>query len=100
MHLPHLRSLMSDYFHQDYDLNGDDDTAILVSFAESSWPADVDRTIADIDHLLTYGKTGLLREFTAAVGPTDYIVAENDEDLLQWLTSARTTLATHRKNSG
>lgn len=100
MESPHLRALMAAYFHQDYDLNGDDDAAILVTFAESAWPADVDATIAEIDRLLAQGIEGLLDRFDAVADPAGYIVAENDEDVQQWLKDARTTLAACRHNAG
>jgi hypothetical protein len=91
--LPHLRRLMDASFHQDYDLMGDSDAAILRQFAASSHQADVDGALSEIDGLLAAPTAGLLRHFTEATGAGNMMIGDDDAGARAWLEQARATLA-------
>jgi len=89
---PHLRKLMESYFHQDYDLNGSDDAAILIEYAESSRPSDVVATITEIDTILKQPALGIKVLFEISTGSDGVIVGNTDHAVHEWLTEAKKTL--------
>ena len=93
METPHLRQLMESYFHQDYDLNGSDDAAILKEYAQSSWPSDVAATINEIDTILKQPTLGIKTVFESSAGSDGVIVGDSDNAVREWLTEAKKTLA-------
>lgn len=90
--LPHLNGLMDAYFHQDYDLGGDDDAAVLASFARSAGADAVAATIAEIDTVLAEPVAGLLDRFRLRTGEWNMLIGNDDASARVWLLAARQVL--------
>jgi hypothetical protein len=92
MELPHLQNMMSSYFHQDYDLSGPDDEAILKSYAEHRSLDIVMGTVKEIGQLLSMPADGLLARFEDATGHDNMIIGETDAEARAWLEASCTVL--------
>lgn len=89
---PRLRHLMESYFHQDYDLGGDDDAAIVAGFVRDADSHTVAATIAEIDGLLAEPVVGLLDRFRQRTGEWNMLIGDDDAAARDWLIAARQVL--------
>ena len=97
MHLPRLRQLMESYFHQDYDLESEGDSAaILRDFVASSPSDQVEAVASELDRLLATPPDGLLTRFMQATGSGNMMIGDTDGEARTWLTEARAILAAAR----
>ena len=91
--LPHLSSLMSAYFNQDFGLFEETDEEALAEYASTTWDSDVDATIAEIDELLQQSSAGVLNRFREATGHSNVVIGSNDMEAREWLEMARKILS-------
>lgn len=80
---------MESYFHQDYDLNGSGDAAILIEYAQSSWPSDVAATINEINAILKQPALVIKALFEISAGSDGVIVGDTDNAVRKWLVEAK-----------
>ncbi len=92
MELPHLHSMMSSYFHQDYDLSGLDDEAILKSYAGHRVHGVVMSIIREIEQLLSIPTEGLLVRFEGATGHGNMTIGKTYTEARMWLQTSYATL--------
>lgn len=88
MELPHLRNMMSSYFHQDYDLSGPDDEAILKSYARHRGHEAIMSTVKEIEQLLSMPGDGLLVRFEDETGHGNMMIGESDAEAREWLETS------------
>ena len=93
MHLPRLRQLMDSYFHQDYDLEHEGDTAaILRDFVSGHRREQVAAVVDDIDRLLAMPHDGLLTRFAQSTGAGNMSIGDTDAEARAWLSETRAIL--------
>lgn len=80
-----LATLVQAYFHQDFE--EPDDLAGFAEFARTHSAADRAAFVADVREFLADHAQSLLDSFVRIFRP-DLVLADNDEDLREWLERA------------
>lgn len=90
-----LHQLMSAYFHQDWDLEADDEDGVLQNFARTTWPEEIDRTRDQATAFAEAHPEGLKQAFEDRFAPM-IDTGETDADVRAWLHWLAERLGEHR----
>lgn len=83
---PHLDQLMRGYFHQDYDLVGNDVPEVVAAFARDAGAGGTAATAAEIRHFIAIGGAddgGLTARYPDDVDPAGWDMT--DAEWLDWV---------------
>lgn len=88
-----LQQLMSGYFHQDWDIEGETDDAVVSAFRRTSTPEQVSATVGELDRLIQLCLIGQVEaeKILASLGCEYYYQADSLTGL-EWLERVRSLL--------